>query len=164
MKIVGCDLHARQQTIAVLDTLFPPRRDFSPCIEQVLKPAQRQTLQQLSVKALDVCILRRLSWLNVHQLDLPLHTPGQEVTTRQFRSVVTADRLRLSPLGHDRVQLPSGAATPAIADTRSAASQSSCHVGWYACETSRGRSATCHILACLHGLFADAFTVKRSVL
>jgi len=35
---------------------------------------------------------------------------------------------------------------------------------WYACETSRGRSATCHIPACLHGLFADAFTVKRSVL
>jgi hypothetical protein len=31
------------------------------------------------VKTLHPCVLRRLSWLNVDQLDLPLHTPRQKM-------------------------------------------------------------------------------------
>ena len=85
--------------------LRPPRRDLSLRIEQVLKPAHRQTLiSQPSMKAFHARVLRRLARLNVQQLDLSFHAPGQKMPTRQLRPVVAADRFRLAALGHDRIQ------------------------------------------------------------
>jgi hypothetical protein len=60
--------------------LLLPRRDLSSRVEQVLKPTYRQTFfSQAAVKALDMRILRRLSWLNMYQLDLPLYAPRQKM-------------------------------------------------------------------------------------
>jgi hypothetical protein len=90
---------------ALLVVLDPPRRDLPPRIEQVLKPTHGQTLfPQPSVETLDVRVLRRLARLNMHQLDLPFHAPRQKMPARQLRPVVAANCLRLSALGHDRIQ------------------------------------------------------------
>src|SRR5208283_3062473 len=90
-------------------TLFvvvdPPRCDLVPRIEQVLEPTHHQTLfSQPSVKTLYLSVLRRLSRLNMHQLDLPLHAPRQKMPAGQFRPVVAADRQGLPTLRHDPVQ------------------------------------------------------------
>ena len=78
---------------ALLVVLDPPRRDLSPRIEQVLKPAHRQTfISQPSVKTFHPRILRRLSRLYVQQLDLAFRAPRQKMAARQLRPVVAADR------------------------------------------------------------------------
>jgi hypothetical protein len=64
------------------------------------------TLPAAVVKALDGRVLRRLSRLNMHQFDLPLHAPDQKMPTRQLRPVVAADCLRSSPFSHERIQHP----------------------------------------------------------
>jgi hypothetical protein len=85
--------------------LLSPRSDLPPRIEQILKPAHGQALfAQTSMKAFHACVLRRLARLNVHQLDLPFHAPRQKMPAGQFRSVVAADRLRLSTFGYNRLQ------------------------------------------------------------
>ena len=52
----------------------------------------------------------RLSRLDVHQLDLPLSAPSQEMPRSELRSVVTAKRLRLSSFRHHSFQHPRHAA------------------------------------------------------
>lgn len=59
-------------------------------------PAPRSALWKLAVCA-------AANWFGV---DLALHAPRQQMPARQFRSVFVTDRLRLSVLGHDRVQHP----------------------------------------------------------
>src|SRR5437764_5466863 len=82
-----------------------PCRDLPSSIEQILKPAHCQTLvPKPPMKAFYVCVLRRLSRLNVHQFDLSLHAPRQKMPTCKFGPVVAADRSRLSPLRYDRIQ------------------------------------------------------------
>lgn len=39
------------------------------------------------METLDVCVLRGLTGLDMHQLDLPFDAPGQEMTTGQFGAV-----------------------------------------------------------------------------
>src|SRR3984957_4792757 len=90
---------------ALLVVLDLPRRDLTPRIKQILKPAHRQALiPQPSVKALNAPILRRLSRLYVQQLDLPFHTPRQKMPAGELRPVVAADRSRHPTLGDDRIQ------------------------------------------------------------
>src|SRR4029077_18323309 len=43
-------------------------------------------------------ILHRPSWLNMHQVDLPLDPPGQKMPARKLRSVVATNRPRHSAL------------------------------------------------------------------
>ncbi len=64
-------------------------------IEEIAEPTgSKALLPKLAVEALDNPILHGPSWLDVTQLNLPLQTPGKEVTAGQFRSVVAADGLR----------------------------------------------------------------------
>ena len=51
-----------------------------------------------------MCVLRGLTGLDMHQLDLPFDAPGQEMTTGQFGAVVAANRLRLATSRDDLVQ------------------------------------------------------------
>ena len=77
----------------VFVVLRSPRCDLPPRIEQVLKPAHRQTLfAQPSMKTFDPPILRRLARLNVDHLDLPLHCPSKKMPAGELRPVVAADR------------------------------------------------------------------------
>jgi len=46
------------------------------------------------MKAFHVCVLRRFSWLDMHQLDLLLDAPRQKMPAGQLWPVVTANRLR----------------------------------------------------------------------
>ncbi len=87
--------------------LLPPGCDLAPRFEQVLEPTHLQALlAQPPMKAFHACVLDRFPRLNVHQLDAPLHAPGQKVPAGQFRSVVATDRQRRSALGHDLLQHP----------------------------------------------------------
>jgi hypothetical protein len=87
--------------------LLLPRRDLPPCIPQILEPTHVQALvPQLAVTTFHESILLRLPWLDVHQLDLPLDTPGQKMTAGELRPVVAGDRRRLFPLIDDRLQRP----------------------------------------------------------
>src|ERR1700690_4059090 len=87
---------------ALLVVLDLPRRDLSLRVEQVLKPAHRQTLiPQPSVKALHSRILRRLARLYVHQLDLSFHAPRQKMSARQLWPVVAANCFPVRAPGPD---------------------------------------------------------------
>ena len=82
-----------------------PRRDLAPGIEQILKPTYVQTLfPHARMKTFHPSVLRRLARLYVHQLDLPLHAPGQKMPAGELRPVVAADRTGLAPLRYDRLQ------------------------------------------------------------
>jgi hypothetical protein len=85
--------------------LFSPDRNLTPRVKQVPKPAHHQApFPHPTVKAFYSRILRRLSRLNVHQLDLPFHAPRQKMPASELRPVVTADRLGPAPLRDDLVQ------------------------------------------------------------
>src|SRR3972149_10778511 len=67
----------------VLVVLLPPGGDLPARLEQVPEPAHIQALlPHPPVKTLHASVLHRSSWLNVHQLDLLLDAPRQEVPTR----------------------------------------------------------------------------------
>jgi hypothetical protein len=87
--------------------LLPPIGDFDACIEQVAEPTHAQAFfSEPAVKALHMGILDRLAGLDVAQVDLPLHSPGQEVTAGQFRAVVAADAKRPAAPCDDLIQHP----------------------------------------------------------
>ena len=82
-----CELGWRQVIQAAVWPIFvvvaPPVSDDSPCFEEILEPADAQAfLAQLAVKALHVAILRGLAGLRVHEADLALDIPREEVTAR----------------------------------------------------------------------------------
>jgi hypothetical protein len=58
-----------------------PDRDLPSGVEQVLKPTDAKALfAQPPMKAFDMRILRGLTGLDMHQLDLLLNAPGQKMT------------------------------------------------------------------------------------
>ncbi len=84
-----------------------PLANFPACVEQAGEPAYPQALfAQSAVEALHMCVLGWLARLNVAQIDLPLQRPGQETTTSQFRTVVTANCHWASAHGGDLIQHP----------------------------------------------------------
>ena len=98
---LGCSCKLGRRSVAeaamwpFFVVLCPPIGDLDACIEQVSEPTHAQALfSQPAVKALHMGILNRLAGLDVAQVDLPLHSPGQEVTAGQFRAVVVADAKR----------------------------------------------------------------------
>ena len=59
-----------------------PGRDFSPGVEEILKPALlRALLAQPSMEALHVRVLRGLAGLDMHHIDLAIDAPSQKMTT-----------------------------------------------------------------------------------
>ena len=63
----------------------------------------KHSSRNLSVEALDARVLRRLSRLNVYQLDLSLHAPRQKMPAGQLRPVVAANCLSTSKAKHSLV-------------------------------------------------------------
>ena len=85
--------------------VLAPSRDLVPSIVQIPKPAHIQTLVPKStMEALHVRVLRRLARLDVPHIDLPPQCPREEMTTRQLRAVVTANRQWASASGDDLIQ------------------------------------------------------------
>ncbi len=73
--------------------LFPPRRDLSLRVEEILKPAHAQTLfPQPSVKTFNPPILRRLARLYVDQFNLPFDTPRQKMPAGAFDNLIWPHR------------------------------------------------------------------------
>ena len=108
---LACKFCRRPIVQAAVWSLFvivmPPDGDFPSGVKQVMKPTDPQTLfAQASVKAFHVRVLRGLTGLDVDQLDLPLNSPGQEMTAGQFGAVVAANRPRFSAVLDDLVQHP----------------------------------------------------------
>ena len=69
-----------------LVVVVAPVGDDPPCFEQVLEPADAQAfLAQLAVETLHVCVLRGFSRLDVHQINLAIQSPGQEMAAGQLR-------------------------------------------------------------------------------
>src|ERR1700693_2094420 len=88
-----------------LVVLFLPHSDLPSRIDQVFEPAHVQALfAHPSVETLDVRVLRRFSRLNVHQLDLPFHTPRQKMPAGQFWTVITTNPRGPAALGDDLFQ------------------------------------------------------------
>lgn len=68
---------------ALLVVVSAPVGDDSSCFKEVFKPADAQAfLTQLAVKAFDIAILRGLAGLRMHEVDLALDIPREEVTAR----------------------------------------------------------------------------------
>src|SRR5258708_19710712 len=89
----------------------PPGCDLALGIKQILKPAHVQTLfPQARVEALHPPVLRRLSRLNMHHLNLPLHTPGQKMPAGELRSTTSFFNFVFS----SRSYFPSFASLPSI--------------------------------------------------
>ena len=105
------ELPRRQISQTAVRTFFvvflSPCSDLGPRFKQIPKPARVQAfVSQLSVKTFYMSVLHRPPRLDVHQLDLPLQAPRQEVPAGQLRTVVTTDRPRHSAPRHDRLQHP----------------------------------------------------------
>ena len=84
-----------------------PVTHFPACVEQVGEPVHPQALlPQPSVEALHMRVLRRLAGLDVPQFNLPLQRPRQEMTTRELRAVVAANRLWPAAPGDDLIEHP----------------------------------------------------------
>src|SRR5271170_6941857 len=79
--------------------LLAPARQSVAHIVQRPEPAGVEALvAQPSVKALDVAVLHRAPWLDVHQSDLPILRPGQHAPRGELRPVVRAHVLRAATL------------------------------------------------------------------
>lgn len=84
---------------------FSPRVDSCACLPQVSKPAYIQKLvAEFSVEAFQVRILHRLARPDINQLDLPIHSPAQEMPRGEFAAVVHPQPLRPASFGNDRVE------------------------------------------------------------
>ena len=88
------ELYRCQVLRATMRSLFvvlaAPQSNLLSGVEQVVEPAYSQALlSQSSMEAFHARVLRRLAGLDVHQVDRPFNRPGQELSTGQFRSVVT---------------------------------------------------------------------------
>jgi hypothetical protein len=58
----------------------------------IFRPAHTHAFfSEPAVKTLHMGVMDRLAGLDVTKVDFPLHGPGQEVATGQFRAVVAAD-------------------------------------------------------------------------
>src|SRR6185312_2906150 len=91
----------------LLVILSPPVSNLPSGVEQVLEPAYSQAfLPQTAMETFYMCVLRRLARLNVNQFDLPIDAPGQKMPARQLRTIVAANRSRLSPSHHNLLQHP----------------------------------------------------------
>ena len=71
-----------------------PVGDDPSCFKQVLEPADAQAfLAQLAVETLHVGILCGLARLDMHQIDLAIQRPGEEVATGQLRPVAPREAI-----------------------------------------------------------------------
>jgi len=104
----GCRGLVPQRAVRTLLVVFhPPRGDPPPRVPQIFKPTYVQALvPELAVETFHVPVLLRLPRLNVHQLDLPLHAPGQKLPAGELRPVVATNRPRLAPFRDDPFQHP----------------------------------------------------------
>ena len=85
--------------------IMAPDGDLPSGVKQVLKPTDSRALfAQPPVKAFDMRVLRGLTGLDMHQLDLLLNAPCQEMPTGQLRAVVAANRPRSCAVLDDLVQ------------------------------------------------------------
>jgi hypothetical protein len=61
--------------------LVAPGGDFSACLPYISKPLRIQAfISEPTVKAFHMCILNRLSWLNVHKFNALIDPPSEEVS------------------------------------------------------------------------------------
>jgi hypothetical protein len=92
---------------AALRCIPPPRTNLHARLEQIREPARIQALiPQLPVETFHVPVLHWPPWLNMHQLDIPLDCPRQNMPRCKLRSVVTPNRFRRSSFCEDPIQLP----------------------------------------------------------
>jgi hypothetical protein len=90
-KLSRCSV-AKAAVRSFFVVLFLPVGDLDACVNEISEPAHTQALiSEPAVKALHMGVLDRLAGLDVTKVDFPLHGPGQEVATGQFRAVVAAD-------------------------------------------------------------------------
>src|SRR5271170_4623011 len=95
----------RPEAVVVL----APRRNLPARVKQITEPADVQTLlAQPAIKALDVRVLDRFAWPDVHQFDPLLDRPSQKRPAGELRAVVAAQTLRRAALGNDSLQHPNG--------------------------------------------------------
>jgi len=76
-----------------------PVGDDSPCVEEILEPADVQAfLAQSVMKTLNVAVLRWLAGLRVDEVDLALQIPDKKVPARQLGPLSQRIRLRHAAL------------------------------------------------------------------
>ena len=75
----------------------PPGSDFPPWIKQARKATRVQTfIPQLPMETLDIGVLQQLARLDVHDFNLSLQVPRQQMTAGELRSAVSKSSARIA--------------------------------------------------------------------
>lgn len=90
---------------SLLIVVQAPVADLVPSVGEIPEPVFIQTLiPEFSVKALNVTILHRLSWLNQPQFNAMAVGPLIERSAREFRSLIGSNGFRIASEGRNTIQ------------------------------------------------------------